>query len=183
MNNADLRVRKLQNDETVRLFDCGDPDLNDFIANEAPHYRNALLAVTYVLESPNEVMPLAYFSLANDRISLSDFANKTEFNRFRKHKFVNEKRLKSYPAAKLCRLAVGLSARKMHLGSFLLDFIKAFFLMDNKTGCRFITVDAYISAVPFYEKNGFFQLVPDDDNEHTRLLYFDLADYQENLAE
>lgn len=37
---------------------------------------------------------LAYFSLANDRVSLSDFDNKTEFNRFRKHRFVNEKRLK-----------------------------------------------------------------------------------------
>ncbi len=25
----------------------------------------------------------------------------------------------------------------------------------NKTGCRFITVDAYLSAVPFYLRNGF----------------------------
>lgn len=32
--------------------------------------------------------------IANDRISLSDFENKTEFNRFRKRQFVNEKRLK-----------------------------------------------------------------------------------------
>ena len=28
-------------------------------------------------------------------------------------------------------------------------------LENNKTGCRFITVDAYLSAVPFYQKNGF----------------------------
>ena len=91
------------------------------------------------------------------------------------------KRLKSYPATKLCRLAVSISAREMHLGSYLIDFIKAFFLLDNKTGCRFVTVDAYRSAIPFYEKNGFLPLLTEDDGEMTRLLYFDLADYQENF--
>lgn len=28
-------------------FNCGDADLNDFILNEGPLYREALLAVTY----------------------------------------------------------------------------------------------------------------------------------------
>lgn len=28
-------------------------------------------------------------------------------------------------------------------------------LENNKIGCRFITVDAYLSAVPFYQTNGF----------------------------
>lgn len=39
---------------------------------------------------------------------------------------------------------------------------------------RFITVDAYISAIPFYEKNGFKQLTQKDEDEHTRLMYFDM---------
>lgn len=181
MSNEHLRIRKLQPDEVVKSFDCGDKDLNEFIIDEAPFYRKTLLAVTYVLESPENGETLAYFSLANDRVSLSDFESKTEFNRFRKKRFVNEKRLKSYPATKLCRLAVSISAREMHLGSYLIDFIKAFFLLDNKTGCRFVTVDAYRSAIPFYEKNGFLPLLTEDDGEMTRLLYFDLADYQENF--
>lgn len=181
MSNEHLRIRKLQPDEVVKSFDCGDKDLNEFIIDEAPFYRKTLLAVTYVLESPENEETLAYFSLANDRVSLSDFESKTEFNRFRKKRFVNEKRLKSYPATKLCRLAVSISAREMHLGSYLIDFIKAFFLLDNKTGCRFVTVDAYRSAIPFYEKNGFLPLLTEDDGEMTRLLYFDLADYQENF--
>lgn len=181
MNSGPFRIRKLQADEVVRSFDCGDKDLNEFIIDEATFYRKALLAVTYVLESTENGETLAYFSLANDRVSLSDFENKTEFNRFRKKRFVNEKRIKSYPAAKLCRLAVSLSAREMHLGSYLIDFIKAFFLLDNKTGCRFVTVDAYRSAIPFYEKNGFVPLVAEDDGGMTRLFYFDLADYQEKF--
>lgn len=180
-SEADLRVRKLLLDDTVNEFDCGDADLNDFILNEASLYRKALLAVTYVLEDAESGKVLAYFSLANDKVSLSDFPNKTEFNHFRKRRFPNEKRLKSYPAVKLCRLAVSTEAKGQHLGSRLIDYIKVYFLMGNKTGCRFLTVDAYVKAVPFYEKNFFKALVSDDKNEHTRLLYFDLADYQDKL--
>ncbi len=57
----------------------------------------------------------------------------------------------------------------------MLDFIKSYFVNDNKTGCRFLTVDAYADAVPFYIKNGFAPLNDDDKDDSTRLLYFDLA--------
>lgn len=174
-NQPQHRVRRLGEDEIVKSFDCGDSDLNDFIINEAVHYRQALLAVSYVMEDMNGQV-FAYFSLANDRVSLTDFENNTEFNRFRRHRFVNDKRIKSYPAVKLCRFGVDISARNLHLGSTLLDFIKEYFIHNNKSGCRFITVDAYIDAIPFYLKNGFIQLTPFDNNEHTRLLYYDLKE-------
>lgn len=152
-------IHRLGIDEQVKSFDCGDADLNDFILNDSGLYRKSLLSVSYVFEAPGDVnheQIAAYFSLANDRVSLSDFPCKTAFNRFRRHRFVNEKRLKSYPAVKICR-------------------IKYYFLSDNKTGCRFLTVDAYAAALPFYFKNGFEPLNEEDKNEPTRLLYFDLA--------
>lgn len=168
-------VRRLKKKETIESFDCGDADLNDFILYESPLYRKALLAVSYVVENKQQNYALsAYFSLANDKVSLNDFESKTEFNRFRKHRFVNEKRLKSYPAVKICRLGVAMQAKGLHLGSFLLDFIKSYFVIDNKTGCRFLTVDAYAAAIPFYLKNGFIPLNEDDADSVTRLLYFDL---------
>lgn len=170
-----IRIRKQRLDENLSDFNCGDRDLNDFIQNEANYYRQALLAVTYLVEDEDTQKLLAYFSLANDKVSLSDFENKTEFNRFRKHRFVNEKRLKSYPAAKICRLGVDESAKGLHIGSSLIDFIKRYFIADNKTGCRFLVVDAYANAIPFYEKHGFLPLNDDDLNSDTRLLYFDLA--------
>lgn len=89
-------MRKLNISEKIKSFDCGDTDLNDFILNESFLYREALLAVSNVLE--------------------------------------------------------------------------------NKTGCRFLTVDAYAAAVPFYEKNGFIPLNNEDVDSATRLLYFDLND-------
>lgn len=82
--------------------------------------------------------------------------------------------MKSYPAVKICRLGTELSVRGLGIGTSLLNMIKSLFLEDNKTGCRFVTVDAYASAIPFYLKNGFAPLTTDDANEHTRLLYFDL---------
>jgi GNAT superfamily N-acetyltransferase len=170
-----IEIHKLEHEIDAESFDCGDSDLNDFILNEAWNYRKALLAVTYVAVDTEENKIVAYFSLANDRVSLADFENRTEFNRFRRHRFVNEKRIKSYPAVKICRLAVATSAQSMHVGAYLIDFIKSFFLLDNKTGCRFLTVDAYSEAVDFYKKLGFEYLNHDDEDTKTRLLYYDLA--------
>jgi hypothetical protein len=41
---------------------------------------------------------------------------------------------------------------------------------------RYITVDAYLSAVPFYEKNGFVHLTKKDEDEHTRLMFYDMME-------
>ena len=87
---------------------------------------------------------------------MADFKDKAEYNRFRKErKFPNEKRLKSYPAVKLCRLGVDQSAKGRQIGTTIIDYIKSMFTLDNKAGCRFLTVDAYLDAVPFYVKNKF----------------------------
>ncbi|WP_294609695.1 hypothetical protein [uncultured Bacteroides sp.] len=118
-------IRRLGKKESIESFDCGDADLNDFILKESSLYRQALLAVSYVMENKQDRQDVsAYFSLANDKVSLNDFESKTEFNRFRKHKFVNEKRLKSYPAVKICRLGGDSSMKGQSVGTFLLNFIK-----------------------------------------------------------
>ena len=58
----------------------------------------------------------------------------------------------------------------------LLNFIKSYFLEDNKSGCRFITVDAYHDVIPFYQNNDFQFLRKEEDDFVTRLLYYDLND-------
>lgn len=173
---ARYRIYKLAEDERIESFDCGDADLNDFALNDAQPYRKEKLAVTYTLLDKEDIHCVAaFFCLLNDRISMADFDTKTEYNRFRK-RFVNAKRIRSYPAAKIGRFAVDESMKGKNIGFFLLDFIKSYFVVDNKTGCRFLTVDAYADAVPFYLKNGFVPLNEDDKDDDTRLLYFDLND-------
>ncbi len=168
-------VRRLNVGDSVSRFDCGDEDLNDFLLNEANLYRSALLSVTYVVEKKSTKEVVAFFSLSNDKVSISDFESKTEFNRFRKHKFVNEKRLRSYPAIKIGRLAIDKSAQHESIGTYLLEFIEDYFIIDNKSGCRFVTVDAYVDAIPFYIKNNYQFLNNDDEDKRTRVMYFDLA--------
>lgn len=168
-------VRRLDIGDTISAFDCQDEDLNDFILNEATLYRNALLSVTYVVEDKLTGEVLAYFSLSNDKVSISDFESKTEFNRFRRQKFVNEKRLRSYPAIKIGRLAIAKSAQHQSIGTYLLEFIEDYFIIDNKSGCRFVTVDAYVDAIPFYIKNNYQFLNNDDEDHRTRVMYFDLS--------
>ncbi len=178
IDHSQFVINRLGEEDTIKLFDCGDADLNDFIVNECTLYRREKLAVTYVLESQEDSSHediLAFFSLSNDRISVSDFENKTRYNRFSK-RFNNSKRLKSYPAVKIGRFAVSQSQKGKAIGTLLLDFIKSFFIEESKTGCRFITVDAYAAAVPFYLNNGFIPLNDDDKDDPTRLLYFDLND-------
>ena len=45
---------------------------------------------------------------------------------------------------------------------------------------RFITVDAYADALPFYYKQGFIPLSKTDEGADTRLLYFDLQSVNVN---
>ena len=172
-------IRKLAQGESIKAFSCGDQDLDDFILNDAPLYSSALLAVTYVIERNTDKEVVAYFSLANDRIAIKDFPSNTEFNKFRKYRFVNDKRLTNYPSVKLCRFAISTSAKGQHLGSILLDFMKWYFVSDNKTGCRFLTVDAYRTAEPFYQKNGFLYLSSEDTGKATRLMFYDLINLED----
>ena len=178
-SNSSFKILRLKIDYVVKYFDCGDADLNDFILNRAAMFQKYLLSVSYAYANPETGCILAYCSLANDKVAITDFKDKTEFNRFRKKQgFPNEKRLKSYPAVKLCRLGVDSSAKGQQIGTTVLDYIKSMFVIENKTGCRFLTVDAYLDAVPFYVKNGFRFLNAEDNDPHTRLMYYDLMDLQ-----
>ena len=60
-----------------------------------------------------------------------------------------------------------------------LNLIKTMYLADPKAGCRFITVDTYRDAIPFYKKNGFIPLNEDDSDDITCVLYFDLMDLED----
>ena len=144
-----LKFIRLKFTDAVKEFDCGDKDLNDFILNRASAFQKYLLAVNYAyVDSDDASKVYAYCSL----------------------------RLKSYPAVKLCRLGVDISAKGQQIGTTVLDYIKWMFVTENKTGCRFLTVDAYLNAVPFYEKNGFRFMNIEDNDPHTRLMYYDLMD-------
>lgn len=179
MNRENLQLRRLGENDKVLAFDCGDEDLNDFILTDAPLYYHVRLATSYVLEDSMTGEVAGYFSLAHDRISLTDFPSNSAYNRFRKQFFARGKMFKSYPALKICRLATNKAARGMGIGSMMLNTIIESYRGDNKAGCRFVTVDAYADALPFYYKMGFAPLSKEDEGADTRLLFFDLETVKE----
>lgn len=158
-------------------FDCGDEDLNDFISNDAWRYRAELLAETYAYRFLNEQgepsAPLAFASLANDVIFLS----KAQKRKLLYHKL---RGYDSYPAVKIARFGVHSAAQCMNIGTSIMNLVKMLFTTNNRTGCRFITVNAYNRdpVLGFYVKNDFTFLDPEKDKEkHTRFMFFDLKRY------
>lgn len=163
---------RLTNEHEIKPFDCKDDDLNEYLLVDAKLYLNQLLAVTYLVENDQDT--IAFFSVSNDKIAYENMSNNSQWKRFRK-RFERGKHLKSYPSVKIGRLGVCKPYAGQDYGSKLLNYVKQSFIDNNKTGCRFITVDAYDSAFGFYQKNGFEFLTNADEGESTRLMYFDLA--------
>lgn len=174
---------RLNPDIAPPKFDCGDDDLNEFFAEDASKWQKDLLTVTYYLSINGEVV--LYFSLSNDKI-IADTLPKSFWRKI-KAKFPHRKHRNDYPAVKVGRFAVASAyrCRPDHWGSKAMDFIKYWMVTENKTGCCFITVDAYPSAVPFYLKNGFKFLgkpeeqrynsyLSDTNNTDTVAMYFSL---------
>ena len=83
----------------------------------------------------------------------------------------------SKPSVKIGRFATHDAIQHNGLGSILMDFIKDWFTNKNKTGCRFIVVDAYNNdiAINFYKRNGFSFSLIDGEQEKSRLMFFDLC--------
>ena len=165
-----MRIVRLTQGHTFKPFDCGEDDLNDFLLQDAKQYAKGLLAVTYLIE--DEDMTVAFFSLSNDRISLSE-SDKATWRRIRSS-FPHRKHRSDYPAVKIGRLGVNVSAQHRHIGTEIIDFVKHTFITSNRTGCCFVTVDALRSAVSFYESNGFKPLRKINEGD-TVPMYYDLT--------
>lgn len=170
-----MKIVPLTLDYTVNSFDCGDSDLNEFLLEDAKHFLEKRIANTYILEDEGHVA--AYFCLLNDKVSRQEITN----SRWRsiKDSFPDTKRFRSYPTIKIGRFAVSNDYQGRNLGSDLMDKLKM--LLKNEashSAFRYITVDAYLSAIPFYLKNGFVELTKKEEDEHTKLMYFDMMELE-----
>lgn len=166
------RFRQLKNGETVKSFNCGDTELNDFILKHADDYRKSLLSVSYIFEEEDTL--LAYFTLSNDSLRHESFNNKSSFNRLNRN-INNAKRMREYPAMKVGRFAISIEYKNKGIGKSILNLIKKTLIEDYPSGCRFITVDAYNNAIEFYQKNGFVMVNDFNPERRTQPMFFDLA--------
>ncbi len=174
--------------EELKGFTCVDLDIHHIIKKKSFGFTKQLLGKTYCYrlnEDPDKVV--CAFTLANAGVRVSDLPNARR--RKIESGIPHSKALKDYPAVLVARLGVSSEFRSKHIGSDVLEFIKIWFIEPlNKTGCRFVIVDAYNtpSTMAFYEQNGFTTVFSTEQQEkdyrhiisetplNTRLMYYDL---------
>ncbi|WP_459932226.1 GNAT family N-acetyltransferase [Fundidesulfovibrio butyratiphilus] len=133
-------------------FSCGRDDLDDYIRNDAQTHDRELLSKTYSFHLKDGAalsLSVAFVSLANDAVRLA--------NRKKQRVFPANLQYRAYPAVKICRLGTRQEHHGQGIGSYMLWALKCLFLSGNRTGCRFVTVDAYNDppTVSFYQRNDF----------------------------
>ena len=169
-------------------FSCGNKDLDEFFSSDYLDYARQLMGKTYVfLEVANPRQIVCAFTVSNASIFTNHLPNA---RRKRIGKNVpQQKRDMIYPAVLIGRLGVNSKFMRKHVGTELMDSIKTWFVEeDNKTGCRYLVVDAYNETIPceYYLRNGFTFMFSTEDQEkqyrnissgealRTRLMFFDL---------
>lgn len=185
----------LSNELASLPFSCGnterDHDLEDFFHNHAMLYAEERLGKTYcfVDNESDYTEIVAFFTVANDSVKTA-FIPKSSKNKVQR-KIPGQKHLRTYPAVLLGRLGVNkkFQGTDYFIGQQVLNYVKSWFIEeDNKTGCRFLVVDAYNQdrVLKFYERNKFKYLYSTENEErqelhihekermHTRLMFLDL---------
>lgn len=171
-------------------FSCNDHDLDEFFSKDAFFYDAELIGKTYAwVDTSDPKQILGLITLANDSVKTNELATPAR-NRLQRS-VTNAKRGINFPAVLIGRLGVASACqgKGMNIGSQIIDYVKDWFRSsENKTGCRFIVVDAYNNdrTMHFYERNGFKTLYRTEQEEReflklgandpleTRFMFFDL---------
>jgi GNAT superfamily N-acetyltransferase len=140
-----------------------DHDLDNFIHNDAESHLMNRMAVTYGFFVEGITEPLGFTTLQNDSIKVQTPGYL----------------YKSSPAVKVGRLGINNKIQGHGFGGELMFMIKEFMLTNNRTGCRYITLDAYNNSrvLNFYIKNGFKPLKEIQTTRRQVLMYFDLKSH------
>lgn len=174
-------------------FICSkDADIHQFFHEEFDDYSYQLLGKSYCFVTKQDNKMVAAFTVANSSVRVDNMPKPKRNQLNRKIPF--SKQRSQYPAVLVGQLVVFDEFGGMDIGTEVMDFIKAWFIDPlNKTGCRYIVVDAVNKpkVLQFYKDNGFDFIFASDKEEmnylskeenvnedeifrKTRLMYFDL---------
>lgn len=155
-----------------------DRDLEEFIREDAERHLDDRIAVTYsLIDMHDPSIPIAFATLQNDSIVVEDENQLPGLE--------DRYPYTAFPAVKIGRLGVVLEMQKKQMGKLLIYLIKLLMTKDNRTGCRFITVDARRdkknkeNVVPFYGKCGFSLLTCRQKTSTYVPMYFDLSTFKQ----
>lgn len=168
-------------------FECDSNDLTNFLKNDALKQQDMNLNLSQLVICDNEIV--GFFSLLTDTLKLKTLENNNLKKEIKLELDISENN--EIPAIKIGRLAIDKKYSKKGLGSHILRNILLSILNLSKTkvGLRFVTVDAYATALNFYvKKNNFSSRKSDTETlkkidkikkqkpNRSFILYLDLKD-------
>lgn len=190
LTECDVFLATQQRLAQCKPFSCDDSDLDEFFSKDCLVNQSKLLGKTYLFcKKNNSDIIISAFSLSNDSIRLTNRISDEYKEQFLYDTELRDKTLKRFPAVLIGRLGTNKDFAGLGYGSAIMDFIKVLFRTNNRTGCRFLIVDALNrpETLHYYEKNEFKYLIDDERLEakyvgigmshlplNTRLMYFDL---------
>jgi len=170
-----LMMRAIDDFTIFNGFSCcdsstpeSDRDIDDFIQNDARQHFEDKIAVTYGLfsnapkDEKHKNMVLGFATLQNDVIKIK----KDGFD------------YPDLPAVKIGRFGIRKDVQRKGFGSSFLSMIRQFMNQpDNRTGCRFLTLNTYPNKrlINFYtKKNGFKIIAKKRSTDKQLIMYTDL---------
>ena len=158
-------IRRLEESDSVGGFDCGDEPLNGYLKEHAwNNQRKSSIGVTYVaVEETAPRTVIGYFTLATAGVPRDALPKRAV------------RGLPPYdlPMLLLARLAVDRRFRSRGLGHALLaEALRIAVGVSEQAGCRCVIVDAYPSAIAWYERYGFCPI--EGGKESSVRMYLDI---------
>jgi len=148
-------------------FSCiKDKHIDKFFREEFSDYDFQMLGKSYCFVTREEQNIVAAFTLANSSVRVDNMPKSKRNKLNRKIPF--SKQRSQYPAVLVAQLAVFDGYGGKNIGREVLDFIKSWFIDPlNKTGCRYVIVDAVNTpkVLQFYKDNGFDFIFSSDEEE------------------
>ncbi len=169
-NDIEVQILSDENIKSIGDFDCGTPDLNSFIIDDALNQQYSLANITYLFFYDGKFE--AYCTLAMDSITFEDEHQEKE-------QLLEEGiGYSTLPALKIARLAVCKShQRKYGFGTHIIEWVFGGALeLSDRIGCRYVTADAKRESIGFYDKIGFKHLLSEKEEKERDYppVYFDL---------
>ena len=149
----DIIIDKVNDKHHLSNFKSYEKELVNFLIEDALNNQMQKLSVTFLWFYEKNLV--GYVTLLNDKINLE--GNLKEFFREKDIHY------KSLPALKIGRLCVHDNFQRRGIGRLMVLFViqQANEISENKSGCRFITLDAKrnekkeLDCIHFYKRLGF----------------------------
>lgn len=146
-----VRIELLDGRHLRARFDCGDPQLNDFLIHLAGQHQRRGLSKTYVALATGGTEPLGFVTLSVGQVAAQFMPTHLKLPRY------------PIPVLRIARLAVTLKEQGKGIGQDLLAFsLRLAMAFSAKVGLFAVVVDAkHDAAATFYRRLGFHSTLDD----------------------